>query len=434
MAYAGELDWRFRGRKDAAQGFEVRKEVAAVVVALVLVASPELRAQDTQDVTGIVIDVEDRAGIADAILRVTGTSVSAASDSLGRFVLRDVPNGDWTLVVVHIAYGSHEHRISMEPGVSVALEVRLAQEAIELAPLVVDAETTVERQARTTGASFWEVTRPEIERAIGTSRHMGDLIRQTVPGIKLRQSTSLNGSDVCMEFRSAASISIVNARPCAHPMVLVDGVRINDPNYLYGSIGLSNLERIEVIPPGSAGARYGTGSLYGVILIETARPGLPGAERSRLPPLTAPRRMTFDWEQDPSGHSTGWAIAGAVLGNALGLAAGVAIARQCISIVNEAIDTSCSSATSAAAGLAAFALPAVGSALGARIGGGTDLSVGRTVPALIGATMMLFPGYTFSMSTAGGDVALVNDIGRTFLIVGVPLAVAAADRLFRKLR
>lgn len=422
-------------RGSAAVAPSRRGILAAALAATVLLPAGLAGLQRTVDVEGVVLDVETDRGIEDVILRVLGTDVSAASDREGRFVLRGVPSGRWTLRVQHLAYGTHEHDIAVDADVSVQLEVRLAQQAIELEPLVVEGESRVQRERRTTGASFWEVTREEIDRAIGTSRHLGDLIRQTVPGIKLRQASNLSQSDICLEFRAAATLSIVNARACNHPAVYLDGVQVSDPQYLYGSVGLSNIERMQMIPPGEAGARYGSGSLYGVLLIETRRPGrerIAGAPV--IPTAGPPRRMTFDWDQDPAGHSTGRALAGAVLGNALGLAAGLAVARRCIDVVGEQIETSCGGSGNVAAGLAAFAFPAVGSAVGARLGGGTETSVGRLTPALIGAGMLLFPGYAFSMSTVGGDVAAVNNIGRGFLVLGVPLAVTVADRLFRKLR
>lgn len=48
--------------------------------------------------------------------------------------------------------------------------------------------------------------------------------------------------------------------------------------------------------------------------------------------------------------------------------------------------------------------------------------------------MMLFPGYAFSMSTVGGGSAAANTIGNTLLIVGPPLVLTFADRLFRTSR
>ena len=146
-------------------------------------------------------------------------------------------------------------------------------------------------------------------------------------------------------------------------------------------------------------------------------------------------RLAFDWTLDPSGHHLARAATGAFLGNALGLAAGIALGERCIAMDDkDQIVTSCGGAGSAAAILGAMALPALGAALGSRIGGGTETSVGRLVPALVGAGMMLFPGYAFSLSTVGGGSEAANAIGNTLLVVGAPFVVTMADRLFRSLR
>ncbi len=218
-------------------------------------------------------------------------------------------------------------------------------------------------------------------------------------------------------------------------MVLIDGVVVTNPQYLYGTVGLENLERIQVVPPGEAGVRYGTGSLYGVILIETRRPG-PARSGPDARDLVAPRgALTFDWSQDPSGHNGTRAFIGALIGNAAGLTLGLLASRQCIGIApDDEIETFCGTGGNVLAGVSAFALPAAGSALGVRWGGGTDVSVGRWLPAALGAGMMLFPGYAFSLSTVGGDRPAVNRVGHAFLVLGVPVAVTLADRLFRDLR
>jgi hypothetical protein len=143
---------------------------------------------------------------------------------------------------------------------------------------------------------------------------------------------------------------------------------------------------------------------------------------------------TFDWSQDPRGHRTGSVLLGSAVGNALGLAAGLAIARQCIVQADAQLRSTCSTAATAGAGAAAVLLPAVGSAFGARWSGRSDRSEGRLAPALIGAGLMIFPGYAFSLATAGGSNETVNAVGSVFLTLGVPLAVTLADRLYRSVR
>ncbi len=409
--------------------------VVLLCVAL-LGAAEAAAAQQTMDVPGVVVDVSTGKGIADVILRVTGTDVSAATDAHGRFVLRGVPGGEWTIQVDHVAYGSHGHRINVVPGQEASLRIRLTPAAIELETLVVQAQSARSRAERAQGASLHVVTRDEIERALGTSKHLGDLIRQTVPGIKMRQTTNLAGIDVCLEFRDAASVSLLNTRPCSHPKVYVDGVEVANPNYLYGTIGLQNIERIQMVPPGDAGARYGTGSLYGVLLIETRSPGADrtGGDRP-VTPMDLQRRSAFDWSRDPQGHPLLRTSVGAFLGNGVGLAAGVAIGRRCVGVNDrDEIVTSCGPAGNAAAVVAAMALPAAAAALGARWGGTTAASRGRLLPALLGAGMMVFPGYAFSMATVGGGTEMANAVGGVMLVLGTPLLVTLADRMFRDLR
>lgn len=388
------------------------------------------------DVPGRVIDLATTRGIPDVLLRIEGTDVSAATDAEGRFILRGAPEGTWTLRVDHLGYGSHEHRIAVASGQAVEVQIRLAAEAIELEPIVVEGERAQTRAERAQGSSLHVVTRPEIERAMGTSKHLGDLIRQTIPGLRLRQTNNLAGTDICLEFRAAATISLLQTRACNHPMVLVDGVPVTNPNTLYGTIGLSNIERIQMIPPGEAGVRYGSGSLYGVLLIDTRTPGrdLP-AQDPRISPVAFRGNLTFDWNLDPEGHHLLRSSAGAFLGNAVGLAAGVAIGSHCIGVDRkDQIVTNCGPAGNVAAAVAALLLPATGAALGARWGGSTASSRGRMVPAILGAGMMLFPGYAFSMATVGGGSDTANLAGAALLALGAPALVTLADRLFRNLR
>jgi len=176
----------------------------------------------------------------------------------------------------------------------------------------------------------------------------------------------------------------------------------------------------------------------GVIIVETlaAGPRPPGLSLPMAgigPP--ARRQHTFDWTQDPSGHPVGKTAAGAFVGNVLGLAAGLAVARQCIFVdEHDDIDTTCSNGGTTGVSLVAFALPVMGSALGAHLGGRTGASTGRILPGIVGASLAVLPGYIFSLSTVGDGVREMNVVGQAFLLVGTPVLTTLADRLYRRLR
>ena len=316
------------------------------------------------------------------------------------------------------------------------LQVSLSLEAIELEAIEVVGQTTAQQTRRARGASQWVVDREEIVAAMGVSRHLGDLVRQTIPGIRLRQNNSTSGSDVCIEFRAAATLSIVNSAPCNSPLVYLDGIPTGDPTLLYGSLPLETLEEIEMLPPGEAGARYGTGSQYGVMLITTNRPGVNRNAGGRFGNPVDRSLGNFNWDQDPAGHNTKRALLSAFVGSAAGLALGITAAQECIGIdEKDEIVTTCSNSGTALAGFTAIALPALGGAFAARWGGGTEVSVGRIVPAAASALLVLLPGYAFALTTQGGaESGIANVVGGTLLVVGVPGLVTVADRLFRTLR
>jgi len=406
--------------------------VGLCLLTAVLFSIPaDAAAQGVTQLGGTIMDSESGVGIGDVTIRVDGTLLSAVTNADGRFLINDVPEGTVTLRFDHLAYGTHQYEVVVQRGLN-NVNITMSQEAIQLEAINVVGQTTEQRERRGRGTSQWVVDRQEIEDALGTSRHLGDLIRQTVPGISLRQSNQLSGNDVCIEFRAAGTLSIANNAPCNSPMVFLDGVPVGDPVSLYGVLSMETIQEIEMLPPGEAGARYGSGSLYGVMLIHTIAPGPEGRPGNR------PDRSlrSFDWAQDPAGHDTRRVLLSAFAGNAVGLALGVAAAKSCIAIdEKDEIVTTCSPAGTALAGLSALALPALAGAIGAHWAGGTETSVGRWVPAVASAVLVLVPGYAFSLSTEGGAEAdIANVVGGTILVVGVPALLAVADRLFRDIR
>jgi hypothetical protein len=409
------------------------RRAAACLAAIGLLLPVAGLAQERLAVRGTVIDTDTRVGIEGVALVVAGTDVSAVTDANGVFVLRGMTQGRWTLTARRLGYGERSYDFVLADDADISIEIRMSQEAVQLDPVVVETITQQQRADLARGTSRNVVDRPQIEAALGISRNLGDLIRQTVPGIRLRQSNNVAGSDVCLEFRGAAEISLMERGNCNHPLLIIDGAPVSNPNFVYGTIGLNNIQKIEVIPPGEAGARYGSGSLYGVLVIDTRdpRPDRPTTAAE----LMMRQNRTFDWSQEPRGHN-GFKTAGAALvGSTLGLAGGLAVGRQCFAVdQRDQIVATCSGAGNVASAIAAFAIPALTTALGARLGGETDGSVGRLGPAMVGATMALLPGYVYSLSTVGRGSRAANIGGAVLLLVGTPLTVTVADRLFRKRR
>jgi len=428
-----------------------------MLVAGLLAAAP-LSAQTDSRLSGTVLEATSGNAIPDVILRIADTNASAVSDAEGHFVLRGLPVGRHTLEVRHPDFGEHTMAVSVNrPGERFTVVVRLSADgmAIEIldatpAPDEVSPAPAVTEPARWTGATGIAtvsqgphggtvVDRARIQEAARSSRTLAEVIRQTVPSLRPRQIDQA-GTTLCLEFRGATARSMRENSvedQCFHPLVYLDGVPLQDPSIALNMTALDGVEWIQVLSPSEAGPQYGAAP-YGVIAIATtagaSRMAAPGMPRTGF--VLPSRRRTFDWSEDPKGHPLLRTAGGAVAGNLLGLAVGLAVGRQCIYIEDRTkeIEQSCSRIGVAATGMTAFALPALGSAMGARWGGRTETSQGSLVPALVGASMMIFPGYLFSLTTVGDGVHTMNQVGRGMLLVGTPLLVTVADRMFRKLR
>ena len=369
---------------------------------------------------------------ATVVLEAPDTAFLVVTDRRGLFSFDQVSAGEYRVQVRHLAYGEHVEGVSVGPDVVVALRILISQQAIELDPLVVEAVSQREREARSRGTMIQEVTREEIERAARTSGHLGDVLRQTVPGLRVYDNNALPGSRVCIEFRGRRSVRIGGS--CQSPMFILDGVRMYDPPSLYNTIQVGSIERIEVIPPTEAGLLYGSESAFGVITIETKLWQAP--EESETVPAHL-RGGVYDWTLETEEHSWKKVFLSAFVGNALGLAAGLAVADQCIEFDQLATDvfaSRCNQLPTAGTWMAVISFPLAGAAMGARFGGATPISRGRFFPAMVSGAVALLPGYALASASQQETDAPSFRVGQIFVLVGIPAAVTIADRLFRKFR
>jgi len=399
----------------------------------VLVLAPSEASGQLSGVRGRVMDRETGQAVQDATVVLEGpdTAFLVVTDRRGLFHFDDVNGGEYRVRVSHLAYGEHIESFQLEPDAVIALRVLISLQAIQLDPLVVEAMTARELQARSRGTMIQEVTREEIERAVRTSLHLGDILRQTVPGLRVYDS-SLPGARVCIEFRGRRSVRFANA--CQSPMLILDGVRMYDPPALYSTIQPSSIERIEVIPPAEAGLLYGSESAFGVITIET-KVWLTKEERETIPPHL--RGGVYDWTLEVADHSWKRVFLSAFVGNALGLAAGIALAEKCVRFGELATDifaSDCNNLRTAGSWAAVISFPLAGAAMGAQLAGRTPISRGNFLPTMASGIVALLPGYALASAAQQETASGSFRAGAIFILVGIPAAVTVADRLFRRFR
>lgn len=408
--------------------------VLLVVTAALLLLPGWILAQLPSHVSGRILEQSTEAPVADAEVRLLETGMLEVTDAGGFFRFEGVAPGRYRMEIRHLSYGVHTEDIQVEAETSLSLQIGISPEAIEMEPLVVRVFTARDFRLRASGASLPRVSREQLDDADLMGMNLGQVLEQRVPGIQVRESTAIAGAPMCVEYRGARFGQFDGS--CRSPVVYLDGVPVTNASYLYENLDMGDIERMEMVPPAEAGVRFGTGALWGALVIETRVPGLRPHEQDdfRVGPLTM---GAFDWSQEPRPHKWWKVYAYSFVGNALGLAVGVPLASRCIEVVSPTYDrvtTECSTLPTFGSALAGVAFPAIGSTLGAQWGGQTTLSKGDFVPLAISAVMALVPGYALEISSRRSDWEKTSVVAKVILGLGVPAAVTFSDRIFRKLR
>lgn len=165
-------------------------------------------------VTGKVLDAGTGAPVDRAFLTLSPTSRRTLSDSVGRFVLPDVPPGLYRMEIQHIGYADRMVEFEVQGRGTTHVEVRLTTQPIALEPLRVEVDYRpryLERQG------FYE----RMEQGAGTFFDPAWVERWNV-GI-------VNGDDFLERIKqfapSFSPIAKLFSASCSGPLVYVDGVR-----------------------------------------------------------------------------------------------------------------------------------------------------------------------------------------------------------------
>lgn len=381
--------------------------------ALLLLALPVSLAAQTATISGRLLDAESRAPINAATITLVATGVRTATDADGHFRFDGVAPGRQVLRIRHLAYGTHEDSLTVAARSETELVLLVSPQAIELEPVRV-----VAREDPASGRRSNLITREQIEAVTAVARHLGDVVKAYIPGATLREFS--NGG-FCLEFRGAAGARFQSS--CNTPLIVVDDVPISHPTLYLRDTPPEEIESIEYVPSSEAGARYGLGSQFGVLVIRTRRAAHPQS------PVAAPpsRFPAYPWTVERGRYPWPRAWIASAVGNAAGLALGLA-ALGCIS---GGVDGDCVASHETPGGYAALALPALGAAAGARLFGATRGSVGRPLLALAGTAVPLVLGFAMYTEGMRHGFAGSRRVGAFLMLVGAPAGATAADALFR---
>jgi TonB-linked SusC/RagA family outer membrane protein len=249
-------------------------------VALLCAFHVQASAQETGRITGQVTSAQNMRPLDGAQVSVEGTGMGGLANAQGRFLLLNVPAGNYSLRVTMIGYGTARQQVTVAAGEVANADFQLEETALALDEIVVTG-TAAEVRAKEVGNSLDAVTSREIQN-IPVLRNSEDILAGRAPGVTIMTNSGQPGAGATVKIRGVNSISQTK-----EPLIYVDGVRIfNLPSRAaWGArtsvsplqdIAAKDIERIEIVKGAAATTLYGTEASAGVIQIFTKK-GVSGA-------------------------------------------------------------------------------------------------------------------------------------------------------------
>jgi len=197
----------------------------------------------SQSINGFVREESSGEPISYANVFLSNTALGAATSRDGYFVITDVPKGEYEFNVTMIGYSVYKEKIIVSDTASLRLEIRLKEEVIETAEILVTAE------------------RQKFERAIESSQISLDLREiNSVPAFIepdiFRTLQMLPGVQTSSDFSSA--LYVRGSTPDQN-LIMLDGIAIYNPYHLGGIFSTFNTDAIKEADFHAGGfpARYG---------------------------------------------------------------------------------------------------------------------------------------------------------------------------------
>lgn len=247
--------------------------------AFVLLGAAPALAQATGQLSGTVVDASTMRPLEGVQVVIEGTQMGSLTNAAGRYSVRGVPVGDYTVVARLIGFGQATTSASVATGATATADFELAEEALAMEEIVVTGEAGAARRREVGNA----ISQVDVSRMDQSPANVEGLMQSQAPGLVISETAGSAGAGSTIRLRGNTSVTQGN-----QPLIYVDGVRIrseaypkNVPPVGYSGRGANvtasplndinpaDIQRIEIIKGAAATTLYGTEASAGVIQIFT---------------------------------------------------------------------------------------------------------------------------------------------------------------------
>ena len=180
------------------------------------------------EIEGYVKDAQANTSLPGANVILLGTSLGASTDVEGKYTIKNVPPGSYTIRVTYIGYRSEEFKIEIKDGVHLLQDFKLEPESIEGQTVVVTGQASGQLEAINK-----QLTSDQIVNAVSAARI------QELPDANAAESIGrLPGISVLRSGGEANEVVIRGLAPKFN-RILINGVQLTSSNPDNASIDLS---------------------------------------------------------------------------------------------------------------------------------------------------------------------------------------------------
>ena len=262
-------------------------------------------------IVGSVTDRGTGQPLEAARAQIVGSTAGAASDARGRFVLRSIAPGTYSIRVARIGFRPEVASVTVTGGDSARVSVSLLPSAVELDQVVVTGTGgAVEKKALGTPIGIIDASKVQ---SVAPVQDVSTALMAQVPGLRSIDNGGGAGAAKDLRIRGIGSFSLSQ-----RPAIYIDGVKVdskavdwssNMPNQgccnFNGGVGedrLSDLnpddvERYEILKGPAAATLYGSDATNGVIQIFTKKGRLENAPQWSL-------SVTGGYDEQPHNYPT----------------------------------------------------------------------------------------------------------------------------------
>jgi TonB-linked SusC/RagA family outer membrane protein len=224
-------------------------------------------AAQTGSVTGTILDASTGAPL-DAVqvsletVGATETNLGALSQPTGRFLIINVPVGQYVLRAQLLGFGTLTQVVDVAAGQAAVVDLRLEPEAISLSEIVV---TGVAGATQRTKLPF-DVAQVRVADLPVPTMNAAQSLAGKVAGATVVQGSGRPGSTPSILLRGVTSLD--NNGRSQEPLYIVDGVILGSSLVDLDALDIMS---IEVVKGAAAASLYGSRAANGVIQIRTKR-------------------------------------------------------------------------------------------------------------------------------------------------------------------